>query len=231
MCICATAIPQDVLAEADAARRPCGLASLHAGDGYRRNSSSCSRSGLQHLEELVLDTVVGPELLLALRGKTPRLKTLIISRLSEKPNSSYQARYELAGVSASGGEEPAEEHVSALEALLLLLEELPPQQLAVFGFGKGLELSGGGFGAGSKSIGNSNNSACKFPEGLSGLRARLRGRGREGDKEEAIGDELCSLLASKHQESLRALWVNQVKRSWIALRSFVYVWCKYNLFS
>ncbi|CDI75162.1 hypothetical protein, conserved [Eimeria praecox] len=203
--------PQDVLAAADSARDPCGLTSLHPSSRYPIISSKASSSGLLPLEELVLETEVGPELLLALRGKTPRLKTLIISRLSDKPSSSYQKRCQSAAAAVTGEMATEEQSVSALEALLLLLEELPPQQLAVFGFGKALEQSRGGSGA----MGSSNNPCnnCSFLEGLRCLRARLQKRRSNGDKEEAIGDELCHLLATKHHESLRALWVSKGRNS------------------
>ncbi|CDJ29223.1 uncharacterized protein EMH_0003330 [Eimeria mitis] len=208
--------PQDVLAAADAARGSSGTTSLHSGSRKGPNSSSSSSSsssGLQQLEELVLETEVGPDLLLALRGKTPRLKTLIISRLSDKPSSSHQGISESAASAATEAAVAKEESVSALEALLLFLEELPPQQLVVFGFGMPLGSSGGRNGNTSSSNSSSSNSSssdCKLPEGLRGLRARLQRRGGGGNKEEAAGDELCCLLASKHHESLRALWMPDI---------------------
>ncbi|KAL8453595.1 hypothetical protein Emag_001752 [Eimeria magna] len=187
-------------------------------------AGSADGGGLQFLEELVVECEVGAEVLLALRGKTPRLRSLVIAQLAADPSTSEVEREnEAAGAAAN-----EERNATNFEALLLLLQSLPPQQLRVFGLNTALprstaSQSGGGRGATSLNSSRTANE-CKeeiktVQDALFDLRKRLEERRRTGFPEEAESDELLSLLTQQQNETLCAIWTPHVEPSFVALQA------------
>ncbi|KAL8444966.1 hypothetical protein Emed_005935 [Eimeria media] len=188
-------------------------------------SNSAEGGGLQHLEELVVECEVGAEVLLALRGKTPKLRSLVIAQLAADPSTSAVER-ENQTTGDSGDEE---KKVTNFEALLLLLQSLPPQQLRVFGLNTALprnsttQSEGGERNANSSSSARAEN-ACKgevttVQDALLDLRKRLEERRKTGFPEEAESDELLSVLTQQQNETLCAIWTPHVEPSFVALQA------------
>lgn len=203
---------------------------LAAIDGLRPTASSKldenSRDlgGLQYLEELVVECEVDAEVLLALRGKTPRLKSLVIAQLSTSQTPNHEAAETRAPTDippASEGErgcsQTPEERPTAFEALLLLLQSLPPQQLRVFGLNSSLSLrktpSKETVEEHCRAASGTTNAeeGATLQAAIKDLRQRLEQLKRTGVPEEAEGDELLSLLATQQNETLCALWVGTTK--------------------
>ncbi|KAL8274848.1 hypothetical protein Esti_001254 [Eimeria stiedai] len=185
-------------------------------------ASSADGGGLQFLEELVVECEVGAEVLLALRGKTPRLRSLVIAQLAADHPTSAMERGD--GVSAAAG---TEGKVTNFEALLLLLQSLPPQQLRVFGLNTALPRNattqseeGGSSIHGTQTMNECKVEATTTLQGaLLDLRKRLGERKKTGFPEEAEGDELLSLLTQQQNETLCAIWAPHVEPSFVALQA------------
>ncbi|KAL8427089.1 hypothetical protein Efla_006895 [Eimeria flavescens] len=202
-------------------------------------SRSVSSSNLQFLEELVVECEVGADVLLALKGKTPRLRSLVIAQLAvdassqETADGSGQTVAAAAGGGLGGGERGEEEAgATSFEALLLLLQSLPPQQLRVFGLrtslSRGEEAGGSAEGGERRQLlfhpaadsAAAASAAADVKLELQDLRRRLNERRRTGFPQEAQSDELLSLLTEKQNETLCAVWTPHAEPSLVALRDF-----------
>lgn len=192
--------------------------------------------GLQYLEELVVECEVGADVLLALRGKTPRLRALVISQLASgeasaphvaEPTTAAEVPVEEDGREEGG--QPTQGTVTPFEALLLLLQSLPPQQLRVFGLNSALPrfeqprtaTIQGRFGASGK---QTQAEAAALHIAVEDLRKRVDQRRRTGFPEEAESDELLTLLTEQQNETLCALWVSLLATAlntltWLSLSS------------
>ncbi|KAL8430872.1 hypothetical protein ACSSS7_005666 [Eimeria intestinalis] len=189
--------------------------------GSSLQARNADGGGLQLLEELVVECEVGAEVLLALTGRTPRLRSLVIAQLAADPSIDEKE--------FGGDAQATKGRVTNFEALLLLLQSLPPQQLQVFGLNTALRRYSTTYSAAGNACAPSLNSlrttderkgeATTLQAALLDIRKRLEERRRTGFREEAEGDELLSLLTQQQNETLSAIWTPHVEPSFVALQA------------
>ncbi|XP_026190897.1 uncharacterized protein LOC34623162 [Cyclospora cayetanensis] len=193
--VAASVVPNAVLAAMDADRRL-------SRDHEAAPATRFDLGGLQHLEELVFECDVGSALLLALRGRTPRLRSLVLSRLQVEEAPPFAA------------DQQTSKEPTAFEALLLLLESLRPQQLRVFGVSRAHAASVGCEEECSDALPwrhlPNGEEAAHMRDALESLRNRIQQRHQRGAlHSEVLWDELADVLSHKFNTSLAALWVSK----------------------
>ncbi|OEH76850.1 hypothetical protein cyc_07140 [Cyclospora cayetanensis] len=200
-------VPNAVLAAMDADRRL-------SRDHEAAPATRFDLGGLQHLEELVFECDVGSALLLALRGRTPRLRSLVLSRLQVEEAPPFAA------------DQQTSKEPTAFEALLLLLESLRPQQLRVFGVSRAHAASVGCEEECSDALPwrhlPNGEEAAHMRDALESLRNRIQQRHQRGAlHSEVLWDELADVLSHKFNTSLAALWLPDLQCSLSALGNLV----------